>query len=93
MALFKYLTKEKALAEGFTHKGKLFGIPVFIADIESEAPKIITANFIPEWVLDVAESIYFMIESLVNAYNPSYDPCYKIYITERFGDKKSKEQP
>lgn len=82
MALFKYLTKEKAIKEGFTHKGKLFGVPVFIADLDSPAPKIVTGNFVPEWVLDVAEVLYFTAEAYVARNDLEYDPCYKILVTE-----------
>ncbi|QOF67329.1 hypothetical protein IFE17_09885 [Actinobacillus sp. GY-402] len=82
MALFKYLTKEKAIKKGFTHKGKLFGVPVFIADLDSPAPEIIAGNFVPEWVLDIAEALYFTVEAYVERDNPEYEPGYKILVTE-----------
>ncbi|MDY4480280.1 MAG: hypothetical protein SPE33_09670 [[Pasteurella] aerogenes] len=91
MALFKYLTKKQAVAEGYDHKGTLFGIPVFIGDLESDAPRIITGNFIPDWVLDVAESLYFMIEGWVKSSDECYEPCYKIYITECLTDGEPKK--
>lgn len=80
MALLKYYTKKELLSEGFTHYGKLFGIPVYIGEIDSFAPTIATANFIPEFILDIAQSIYFNLESLMNINNPAYEPCFRIRV-------------
>ncbi|WP_017807115.1 hypothetical protein [Avibacterium paragallinarum] len=65
----------------FTHYGWLWGIPVYVKDIDSEAPIIEAANFIPEWVLTVADQIGFFIEGLLNIHNPEYVPMFKIRIT------------
>ncbi|MEE3609686.1 hypothetical protein ACLQ90_11725 [Avibacterium paragallinarum] len=76
-----YKSKKKLIEEGFTHYGWLWGIPVYVKDIDSEAPIIEAANFIPEWVLTVADQIGFFIEGLLNINNPEYVPVFKIRIT------------
>ncbi|WP_410681183.1 hypothetical protein [Avibacterium paragallinarum] len=76
-----YKSKKKLIEEGFTHYGWLWGIPVYVKDIHSEAPEIIAANFIPDWVLTIADQIGFFIEGLMNINNPEYMPMFKIRIT------------
>ncbi|MGX2974476.1 hypothetical protein ACWIUH_05770 [Ursidibacter arcticus] len=68
MALFEYMTKDKLKAEGFTHYGSLWGVPIYIGDLDSGAPITMTANFIPEWVLTVADWIIFTMHDLLNPY-------------------------
>lgn len=72
--------KAKDLAEGFTHYGSLFGIPCVIGDIESQAPMIKPRYFIPNWVLDIAQVIYFNMEEMLNWDNPEYEPMFKIRL-------------
>lgn len=73
-------SKKKLLKEGYTHHCKVWGIPCYIGDIQSDAPLIQTANFIPEWVLDVADSICFTILSYQNRDNPYHENAWPIYI-------------
>lgn len=68
MALFEYRTKKELLADGFTHYATLWGVPIYIGDIESDAPITQTANFIPEWVLTAADWIVFTLHDLFNPY-------------------------
>ncbi|UXN34715.1 hypothetical protein N8E86_00310 [Avibacterium paragallinarum] len=77
----RYKSKKKLIEEGFTHYGRLWDIPVYVKDIDNEAPIIEAANFIPEWVLTVADQIGFFIEELLNIHNPEYVPMFKIRIT------------
>lgn len=79
MGLF-YRSKKTLLEQGFTHYGKLWGIPVYIGDIESEAIVIETANFIPQWVLDIADIICLNILEHQNRDNPDYKPTFKICV-------------
>ncbi|KGQ59453.1 hypothetical protein [Gallibacterium anatis] len=76
-----YKSKKKLIEEGFTHYGRLWDIPVYVKDLDSEAQIIETANFIPEWVLTVADQIGFFIEGLLNINNLEYVPMFKIRIT------------
>lgn len=73
-------TKRQRIAEGYTHYGKLWGIPVYIGNIESKAQRILTANFIPQWVLDVTDDICFTLLSYQNRDNPEYEPMYPIQV-------------
>ncbi|MGR6980825.1 hypothetical protein ACUHGC_05305 [Testudinibacter sp. P27/CKL/0425] len=82
MSFFKYYTKQK-LAKEFTHYGKLFGVPVYVDMRTEPGPVVETANFIPDWVLDIAEPTYFFIESLMNFNDESYEPMYWIKLIKR----------
>ncbi|THA04368.1 hypothetical protein [Rodentibacter pneumotropicus] len=73
-------SKKQLLAKGYTHYGKLWGIPVYIGDINSEAPLIETANFIPSWILDIADHICFSMLAWQNRDNPYYEPLYPIQV-------------
>ena len=46
---FLYLTQARAIALGFTHQGRLFGVPAWMRDVEGEAPiccpKIVALQF------------------------------------------------
>ncbi|KGQ33191.1 hypothetical protein [Gallibacterium anatis] len=75
-----YWTKKKLIKDGYTHYGSLWGIPCYIKDLESEAPTITAAYWIPDWVLTVADSIVFFMESIIYRYDPYYEPCFKIRI-------------
>ncbi|WP_044470475.1 hypothetical protein [Mannheimia massilioguelmaensis] len=73
-------SKKKLLKEGYTHYGKLWGIPIYIGNIDSEAPIIQTANFIPQRVLDIADEICFFMLSIKYRDDPYYNPVYPIYV-------------
>lgn len=73
-------SKKKLLSEGYTHYGKLWGIPIYVGDIDSEAPVIQTANFIPQWVLDVGDYICLTMLSYKYRDDPSFEPGFPIYI-------------
>ncbi|UKH19899.1 hypothetical protein [Actinobacillus pleuropneumoniae] len=66
MSFLEYKTKKQLLAEGFTHYATLWGIPIYIGDIDSDAPITMTANFIPDWVLMLADWVVFTMHDLFN---------------------------
>lgn len=54
-----YLTRARAIALGFTHEGRLFGVPAWMRDVNSEAPiccpKILVLQFYAmacDWVFE-----------------------------------------
>lgn len=69
MSFFEYKTKKQLLAEGYTHHATLWGVPVYVGDIDSDAPITMTANFIPDWVLTAADWVIFTIHSIVNPHD------------------------
>ncbi|PVX40546.1 hypothetical protein C8D76_103119 [Pasteurella langaaensis DSM 22999] len=86
--MFGYKSKKQLIEEGYTHYGGLWGIPCYIGDIESEAPLIATANFIPQWVLDIADWVIFTMYGLINMNNPDAEPLpFKIAIKGPIKDK------
>ena len=81
--MFGYKTKRQLLDEGYTHYGSLWGIPCYIGHIDSESPMIQTANFIPQWVLDVADCICLTMLSYKYREDPNFEPYFPIYIGKR----------
>ena len=41
-----YMTKADALRHGFTHHGRMYGVPIWIAEPHSEGP-MVAAKFVP----------------------------------------------
>jgi len=54
-----YMTAQKAKAEGFTHHGKYFGIPVWIGDPDGEM--LVATKF---WWMDPLMTLAHHIEGL-----------------------------
>lgn len=64
-----------------THKGFLFGVPVYIADLDSEAPQIGARWSCIEWVLDLMESLFGCYCFVMCSINPEFEPMYPIKVT------------
>lgn len=41
--MFGYMSAREALANGFTHHGKYFGVPIWVGDIDNEAGTLLVA--------------------------------------------------
>ena len=76
--MFGYKTKQQLIDEGYEYYGSLWGVPCYIADIESGAPVVTTANFIPQWILDVADWIIFTMDGIIDPYGEP--PMFKIKL-------------
>lgn len=73
-------SKKKLLKEGFTHHCKVWGVPCYVGGLDEEDPLIDTANFIPSWVLDLADAICFTMLDYQNRDNPHYLKGWSIYV-------------
>lgn len=78
--LFTIYSK-KELKEEFTHYGRFYGVPVYV-NMNLEAPKIVTQNFIPEFCLDIVEAFLSLAVTIMQMMNISYEPLYKIELTK-----------
>lgn len=56
-----YTTKAEAIAAGCTHHGSYYGIPLWMGDIDSEAP-LVFAKWAP---LDFLIGVFAMVENLL----------------------------
>lgn len=52
------MTTDRAASLGFTHSGHLHGIPVWVADPDSDAPGIAAKNWFYGIALDVSEIVF-----------------------------------
>ena len=73
--------RKKELKEEFTHYGRFYGVPVYV-NMNLEAPKIVTQNFIPEFCLDIVEAFLSLAVTTMQMMNISYEPLYKIELTK-----------
>ena len=57
-----YITEEKAKAEGFTHHGSYYGIPIWMGNVEAEdAGPVIAAKWAP---LELVMRLFHHIEAI-----------------------------
>ena len=78
--LFTIYSK-KELKEEFTHYGRFYGVPVYV-NMNLEAPKIVTQNFIPEFCLDIVEAFLSLTVKMMQLMNIDYEPIYEIELIE-----------
>lgn len=73
-----YLTAKEALAEGFTHHGSYYGIPLWITDCDHSP--MVAAKWAPmEFVMDIA---HFVEQSLFPLLHPGEEPRFMFQIRE-----------
>lgn len=76
------MTARNAKAEGFTHRGRLNGIPVYVKDLHSEGPTLMGTNFVFDWlVLHFAPFMQGVINTVMQFIDPLWEPCWAIEIT------------
>lgn len=63
MSILGYMTATEARAEGFTHHGSYYGIPLWIGQVDGEAPLVATKHIAMEPVM----SLFHILEGLVRA--------------------------
>lgn len=81
MAFFKRMTKEQ-LQKKFTHYGLFWGcVPIYVNMRNWDCPDIATRNWIPEWVLDLADWISGGAIFFMTLINPDFEPMFVIRLT------------
>lgn len=77
MKLPGYMTASEARASGFTHHGSYYGIPLWLGDLEGEAPLVAT-KFAP---LELLMSVFHIIEGIVSAICwPDDEPAFMLKV-------------
>jgi hypothetical protein len=76
-ALLGYMTARRALADGFTHHGRYFGIPVWMGDIEDAGPTV-AAKWAP---LDFLIVLVHHIEGALASWMfPDAEPMFQFLL-------------
>jgi hypothetical protein len=68
------------LAE-FTHKGWIAFCPVYIANIDSDGPIVCERNWVPEFVLTMANWAQMSAMWLLSSISHDYEPLFAIKVT------------
>lgn len=55
---FFWMTPRQAKRKGFTHHGLIHGIPVYLGDVDSDAPFVKAKNLFCDLALDLAEILH-----------------------------------
>lgn len=72
-----YMTASQALANGFTHHGKYFGIPVWIGALESEGPVVATKWAPLEYIMPLAS---WLEQTLAQIMFPDREPVFQFAL-------------
>lgn len=69
-----YMTEKEALKAGMTHHGSYYGIPLWMGEIDSDAP-FVFAKWAP---LDLLIGLFSMIEGLIFplVHGPDAEPMF-----------------
>ena len=72
-----YMTAREALTQGFTHHGAYFGIPLWMGDVESDAPMVCT-----KWMpLEYLMSVFHFVEGFLHMmFWPHDEPCFQFAL-------------
>lgn len=81
MAIFDRIPADQ-LGTTFTHRGWFCGlVPVYIGNLESEAPLLVERNGIPEWWHSFVEALFGTFVFVATMLAPDYEPMYPIIVT------------
>ena len=74
--MFGFISRQQALAEGFTHHGSYYGIPIWIT--EAEEPMVCAKWMFGEWLITVAAHIEgFIYVAFMPGVEPMFTFLYK----------------
>ena len=83
MSIRYQIPKEDLKAEGFTHYGLFCGfVPVYIGDLHTDNLLVATRNWVPDFLMDVADFFYLAYCSTAKMADPLWEsPGWPIRIT------------
>lgn len=67
-----FMSKAEALAAGYTNHGRLFGVPVWLGDLESGAPRVAGKHIALDGLLIIAEAFFALTVWLLRIEEPMY---------------------
>ncbi len=72
-----YVTPQAALAAGCTHHGRYYGLPIWIGDLDDEAPLVMAKVAWLDWALDVIVHIEGALRDL---FRPDDEPGFLFQV-------------
>ena len=68
-----YMTAAEALAEGFTHHGAYYGIPIWIGQVDTEEPLVATKHV----ALEPLMTFFHAVEGFIGStFFPGREPAF-----------------
>jgi len=67
-----FLTEKEALAAGYTNHGRMFGIPVWLGDLDTECPAVAGKHVALDALLVVAEALFGLFLFVCQLDDPAY---------------------
>lgn len=71
-----YMTAKEAKAEGFTHHGNYYGIPIWIGYVDTATPMVATKHA----ALEPLMTLFHMIEGLVGGLFLNREPAFLFQV-------------
>ena len=70
------------LSTKYSHYGWFAGlVPIYLGDIDSDAPVIAERNWVPEWYFLVVEILFGLLCWVSSILFPSFEPAFPMLIT------------
>lgn len=67
-----FLTEKTALDRGYTHHGRIFGIPAWLGDLDTECPVVAGKHMALDALIFVAEALFGLFIFLTQPEDPAY---------------------
>lgn len=75
-----YMTRSKALANGFTHHGSYFGIPLWLGNVDGDGMLVATKHVALEPVM----TLFHWVEQTLHAmFYPDVPPVFQFTVKKR----------
>ena len=73
------------LGTKYTHYGWFLGlVPVYLADVDSDAPVVVERNWVPEWYSWAAEALFGLFCWAASLVIPNFEPMFSMLVTGEF---------
>lgn len=93
MALFRHLTPQELEEEGLIYEGYFARVvPIYLGNLDEEAPLIAARNWVPEWVLDVVSLLCQLSVPLIEL-TGGQAGGFPLRVTARLDGKPLSEDP
>lgn len=80
MAIIKRLPKVEIEAD-YTHYALMYGlIPIYFNEANNG---VCVRNWWPEWILDLADEVYWFFEGIQTTCDPMYEPMFPIKLVKK----------
>lgn len=77
-----FMAEKTALASGYTHHGRMFGIPVWLGDLDTECPSVAGKHIVLDALLAVADVLFGLFVFVTQMDDPAYPILVGPHIQE-----------